>query len=665
MNKPISMRGFLLSLCLLALASSSEGMAAERAAAVELRSLAPDEILTKLDLSGPGLEAAERARQAGDRPRALRELLGDYRQKYPLPAARPKASRATIATADQIARHVFQWGPYEPADYGPDIDWAADPRDDIEWVAAVYRFHWASPLVDAYLATGDEKYVRAFVDLAGDWIRKHPLETRNQTHGVLAKRPGFAWLDIQTGIRAQRICGAFRVLVHGQGFTPEFLGVLLASLYDHQVKTERLPMNKVHNKAVFEQRGAVDLCTTFPEFRDTRRWMELAVQRTRETFLAQVTADGVQREWSFGYHLGVQRDAVAIMRAADSLGAGVPDDYRERVRAMYDYDFAIATPELAGPMFGDASRKPVSSKDRTRLPLYGTLVEGTELLRDPKYAALAKGDFDALPRQTSYAFREAGTYVLRDQWGPEQIYLALHCPPPGVSSHDQPDNGTFELCAYGRWLMPDTGFYTYGHDAAARNWHRQTRVHQTLTLANQNARIDGRQLLWESSPALDLVVVENPSYKDLVHRRTVWFVEKKFFVLLDEAIGRARGELALHFQFAPGEAEINASEHWAATRFPDANVLVWMDRQAPVTFEEEEGWHAWEYGHRTPRKAFCCKHAAQAPAAFLTVVYPYRGTSQPVVSARLGEGFQVGAGRAEVQVETQGKRWALVRDLKR
>ena len=53
--------------------------------------------------------------------------------------------------------------------------------------------------------------------------------------------------------------------------------------------------------------------------------------------------------------------------------------------------------------------------------------------------------------------------MLHDQWGSEQIYFALHGPPPGISGHDQPDNGTFELCAFGRWLMPDTGFYTYGH----------------------------------------------------------------------------------------------------------------------------------------------------------------------------------------------------------
>ena len=81
--------------------------------------------------------------------------------------------------------------------------------------------------------------------------------------------------------------------------------------------------------------------------------------------------------------------------------------------------------------------------------------------------------------------------------------MGLHCSPLAISSHDQPDNGTFELYAYGRWLMPDTGFYTYGHDAEARAWHRQTRVHQTLTLDEKNSTDAGRHLLWRSEPGFD------------------------------------------------------------------------------------------------------------------------------------------------------------------
>jgi heparan-sulfate lyase len=631
--------------------------------AQELESLRPETVLTVLDLSGQRLEAARRAADQGDRTAALAALLEYYRQKYPMPDNEPARGRRSLDTADGIVRHVFQWGPYESADYGPEINWEWDPRGDIEWVAAMYRFFWAGPLAQAYHRTRDEQYARAFVELTSDWIAKHPLQNRSRAHPVYAYWRGFAWLDIQTGRRATSLCSVFPILVHSRSFTPDFLGVFLASLYDHQVKTERLPMNQVHNKAVFEQRGFINVASMFPEFRESRKWAELAMQRTRQTFLEQVTEDGVQREWSYGYHESVLRDAEEIMEQAAAAGVAIPEDYRQRVGKMYEYIFWMATPDLGAPMFGDASRPLAGSGDRSQGQLYSVLMRGTQRLGDPKHAALARLDRQALPAGKSRAFAQAGMYALRNDWGPDQIYLGLHCSPPAISSHDQPDNGTFELSAYGRWLMPDTGFYTYGHDREARAWHRQTRVHQTLTLDGKDSTVAGRHLLWKSEPTFDALTVENGSYDNLVHRRSVWFVDRKFFALLDEAVGKADGELDLHFQFAPGEVRLNQSEKWARTEFDDANVLVWTDPAAPVSLSLDEGWFAWRYGSRVERKAIRYRLERRAPAAMLTLLVPFRGTETPRVSGALPADFVVGTDRVSVRVGGFGKSWEVGRDL--
>jgi hypothetical protein len=317
-------------------------------------------------------------------------------------------------------------------------------------VATVFRFYWAPPLAHAFAATRDERYVQAFVDLASDWISKYPLEDHEKTHSKYTNWAGFAWLDIQTGRRASSIFSSFKMLIHGKAFTPEFLGVLLASLYDHQVKTEHIPMNKIHNKAVFEQRGFMNIATLIPEFKDTPRWLEMARQRTEEIFLAQVTTDGVQREWSYGYHNGVLNDAKEICAQLAGAGIEVSDAYRERVRLMHDYIFAVATPDWGAPMYGDGSRPLVESSDRSKWPLYDALIEATAYLDDPKYAARAVLDSSRLPSQTSYAFPEAGMYVLRNAWGPDAIHMGLHCSPLAISGHDHPDNGTFELYGYAR-----------------------------------------------------------------------------------------------------------------------------------------------------------------------------------------------------------------------
>jgi len=630
---------------------------------MELRSLDPREALSPLDLDRPGLEAVRDAQEKGDHAAALAALLGHYRGKYPLQEPPPDTPAVAIERADQISDHVFQYGPYESADYGEEVDWEWDPRGDIEWVASAYRFYWAHPLAQAYAATRHEKYAAAFVDLASDWIAKHPLEERDRAHPVYTYWRGFPWLDIQTGIRATNICQAFRILIHAESFTPEFLGVLLASLYDHQVKTEHFPMGQIHNKAIFEQRGFINVAWTFQELRDSARWLRLGLERAHENLLAQTTSDGVQREWSGGYHSGVLRDAVEISERMAAAGIAVTDDYFECVRRMFDYILWIATPDLGYPMFGDCARPLSAGKTRSELPLYEILRQGTEVTGDPVYAARAELDRAGLPGRGSHAFREAGMYVMRDDWGPEQIYFALHCSPPAISSHDQPDNGTFELRAFGRWLMTDSGFYTYGHDPDGRAWHRQTRVHQALTLNGEDSQDDGRLRLWHSGDDLDALVVENRSYEGLTHRRTVWFVDRAFSVLLDEAIGEAEGELDLHFQLALGEAQLDRDHKVARTLFDDANVLIWTPPDAPVTMEEEEGWFAWEYGYRKPRKAFRYWHEQSAPASFLTLLVPYRGKQAPSVSASLVGSPSVGADRVCVRAQAFGKEWELGRDL--
>mgnify|MGYP005845119355 CR=1 FL=1 len=630
---------------------------------VKLQGLPPSEVLTKLDLDRPGLEAVKTAALAGDRTRALAELLRYYRGKYPAPAAERKATHAELTTADRICRHIFQWGPYEPADYGIDIDWTINPADDIEWVAAIYRFYWADDLARAYTATRDDRYARAFVELTTDWITKHPLDDWTRAHPTLTHWKGFAWLDLQTGIRATKAVSAFRAVLHSNAVTPEFLAVFLASMYDHLHKTERIPMGIIHNKAIFEQRGVLNVCHAFPEFSETPRWAKLALERTRENLLAQTTSEGVQREWCGSYHLAVLRDSIDIMEKAVQLDVAVPDDLRQRVRAMCDYVFAVATPDLGFPMFGDTGR-PIPKEGETP-PLYGPLLQFTRVWNDPKYAALAKRDVAALPNQTSYAFETAGVYVMRSRWGPAGMYLALHCAPPALSGHDQPDNGTFELCAHGRWLLTDSGYYTYGHDRKARDWHRQTQVHQTLTLDGRDSKTDGRLRLWQSSPGLAALVVENQSYTGLVHRRTVWFVDDTFYVFLDEAIGTAPGEVCLHWTPAPGTSRTSSEHTTFTTQFPDTNVLIRIASPPRAEFEEQDGWFAWDYGQRVPRKMLRVKHPDAAPAAFLTVVVPYRGTNPPETEASPADGYGIGGDESEVSVRAFGKRWRLGRSLAR
>ena len=69
---------------------------------VTLQRLPPGEVLTKLDLDRPGLEAVKAAAGKGDQPRALAELLRYYRGKYPPSPVEHATTQQTLDTADRL-----------------------------------------------------------------------------------------------------------------------------------------------------------------------------------------------------------------------------------------------------------------------------------------------------------------------------------------------------------------------------------------------------------------------------------------------------------------------------------------------------------------------------------------------------------------------------------
>ncbi len=127
--------------------------------------------------------------------------------------------------------------------------------------------------------------------------------------------------------------------------------------------------------------------------------------------------------------------------------------------------------------------------------------------------------------------------------------------------------------------------------------------------------------------------------------------------------GDAPGVLGFHYQLAAGDAVVDREHKLARTSFDDANVLVWADPQAPVVLEPEEGWTAWEYGHRKPRPALCYRHQSKAPAQFLSLIVPYRGMRPPQVSARLAPSAAPDETRVEILIEAFGRHWRVGRDV--
>jgi hypothetical protein len=205
--------------------------------------------------------------------------------------------------------------------------------------------------------------------------------------------------------------------------------------------------------------------------------------------------------------------------------------------------------------------------------------------------------------------------------------------------------------------MPDAGSYIYSGDPVNRNWFRQTKVHQTLTLNGENSAYAPELLQWRPGENLDLLVVENKSYPGLTHRRAVFFVDKKYFVIVDEAFGEATGDVDLHFQLAPGNALLEKEKYSGRTDFAEGwNVAVNAMAQDGMKMNEEEGQVSFRYTIKEPRPAFCYsikKESAGKGVRFVTVVSPYSGTV-PQVDVKLNGNPEPGSASVSLVVKSDG-----------
>lgn len=616
-------------------------------------------LLSRLNLDAPGLERVKTLSQ--DPGRAAAALLDYYRGRtsvrHPIDknakaSLRGKcASAAELKVADNALRHIFVGQPAYPAQFcGEDINWATNPYPDKEWIWQLNRMTFWNAMGLAYWHTGDEKYAQEWCAQLTDWVKKNPRDARHQ----------YAWRSIEAGIRGHLWTTLFQRFLYAPAFTPEVLVTFLNSCYEHSAYL-MTSYRKGSNWALMEAEGMAFIAITFPEFREAAKWSAEGIGRLNKEIHNQVYADGHQRELALSYHMGsigwfLKTYELAAMNGRQQEFTAA---YTEVIAKMCEVPLKLGFGDGTLPQFGDSwAGTPGQHADKFRY--WARLFNRPDFL----YMATA-GKEGTAPAATAFALQQSGLYSLRSSWEPGAVCLVLKCGPDG-GGHCQPDNGTFELYAGGRHLMPDAGSYIYSGDPENRAWFRQSKVHQTLTLNGGNTAYAPRKLLWKPGKDLDVLVVENKSYPDLTHRRAVLFVNKKYFVIVDEAIGSASGQVDLHFQLAPGQALFDHQQAAVRTGFSEGwNVLVQGLQQKGMQLEEEEGQVSFVYTKKEPRPAFryrLGKDASQRGLRFVTIVAPYTGLP-PKIKARLLGRPQAGASHVKIKVTVDDKTQVIGYDL--
>lgn len=650
---------------------------AGRTTAQELRG----EVFSILNLDYPGLEKVKTLHQAGNDAEAASALLEYYRGRATVKHPEVDLSKVSISKqeqkwADDGLKHTFfVHKGYQPSyNYGEDINWQYWPVQDNELRWQLHRHKWFSPMGKAYRVSGDEKYAKEWVYQYMDWIIKNPLIPMSKNEYELissgevkgnAENVRFAWRPLEVSNRLQDQTNQFLYFIHSPHFTPEFLTEFLTNYHTHALHILANYSDK-GNHLLFEAQRIIYAGAFFPEYKNAAAWRKSGIDILNREINVQVYADGGQFELDPHYHLAAINIFCKALYMADANGFRYefPQSYLDKVEKMIMFYANICFPDYTNPCFSDAKLgdKPA---ERRNFQNWTALFPQNEQI---KYFA-TEGKEGKQPAYLSNAFKTSGFFVFRNSWQNDAAVMVLKAGPKGFW-HCQPDNGTFELWFNGKNLFPDSGAYVYAGNADVmklRNWFRQTMVHNTLTLDDNTLETtESVTKYWNGEGDAQVLVTENPGYPGLTHRRTVFFVDNRYFVLVDEAYGDAAGEVNLHYQLAEGKVDLDPKNMTVVTDYKgNSNVKLQCFGENTLKMKEEEGWRSIAYRQRAKRTAlsFNTSKEAKNSVRFITVIYPYADrTDMPVLSAKFNH-KEFSSSTVHVEVKVNGKKRVLKIDF--
>lgn len=636
------------------------------------------EVFSLLNLDYPGLEKVKALHQEGKDADAAKALLDYYRARTNVKTPDINLKKVTIGKdeqkmADEALQHTFfAHKGYQPSfNYGEDIDWRYWPVKDNELRWQLHRHKWFTPMGKAYRVSGDEKYAVEWTKQYIDWIKKNPLVKvdkkeyemtgDNQLKGDV-ENARFAWRPLEVSNRLQDQTSQFQLFLPSPSFTPEFLTEFLVNYHKHAIHILG-NYSAQGNHLLFEAQRMIYAGAFFPEFKEAAAWRKSGIDIMNREINVQVYNDGGQFELDPHYHLAAINIFCKALNIADLNGFRneFPQEYLDTIEKMIVFYANVSFPDYTNPCFSDAKL----TNKKEMLKNYRNWSKMFPKNQFIKYLA-TDGKEGALPEYLSKGFLKSGFFVFRNSWGTDATQMVVKAGPKAFW-HCQPDNGTFELWFNGRNLFPDTGAYVYAGSAEVmklRNWFRQTRVHNTLTLDGRNLETTQSVTgLWQPEGKEQILVTENPGYKGLKHRRTVFLVDQAYFVIVDEATGNARGTVNLNYHFREGEVNVDAEKNMVTTAYEgSSNVKLQCFPEKSASLRAEEGWRSTAYRQRVARTsvAFDTNKDDAEAVRYITVIYPVKDVAAyPVLEAKfLNKSYDEKGVEVEVSVNGTVRRLA-------
>jgi uncharacterized heparinase superfamily protein len=550
---------------------------------------------------------------------------------------------------------------------GAEPDWLSDdlPADE-EWRIEWSKFYYGLDLAQAFLQTGDRKYVRSWERLVRSWMRQVPVTY--DTTDVIGRR-------MQNWIYAWNL---FLSSPEFAGLDEDLPGQLIASI-KRQANHLRHHLTAERNHRTLELYALFIAALALPEVDCDGGLLDFAIRELHRNLMTDVRPDGVHRESSTHYHMTVLRSFVGARENARRFGLAMPGGYDERLERACEFAMHCHRPDGLIPALSDSD----TGSYLDILELAASIFPRPDFL----YVATA-GERGAAPRKRCASFSDGGYFIERSGWGEDETsfrderYLIFDCGPLGDGGHGHYDLLNVEIAAQGRPLIVDPGRYTYSEQGPNwRRWFKGTAAHNTVCVDGidqtpyrrgkpKGQICEGGLRERLSAPAFDMICGEAISHAyEVTHTRRIFFVAGQYWIIADHLRGKGPHRFDLRFHLSPeaqDQITLEAEENGIAARTPECALLFYRAGKLNI----EPGWHAPFYGVKHPAPVISVSVDGVAEADFFTLVVPMKSNRRsPAFQVRVDEDrattFEVrragpdGSATDVVTISESGERFAL------
>jgi hypothetical protein len=406
-----------------------------------------------------------------------------------------------------------------------------------------YGFHywyWSSPLIDAYLASGDLKYIRCFDTLFNQWY-----EQRNNITGEY-ENFDVIFYELGLGIRNKYFLADYytdypdRDLKTYERMLKTFLG---SGRWLYEM--EKNPGYRNGNFQMVASLMLAYLGLAFPEFIESKEWIELGIQRLIEHLEKDFYDDGGHSERSpAGYTILTYlqiRNLYYILKEYD-YHTPLLNKIIEKGGRTISWWISIMTPTAEMPAINDAHLE--------KFP-QNILIDGAKIFKIPEVYGIIDALYKShptpdliMPKYLSVNLPSSGFAVMRSDWTNNAFYMNINYG-KFAGYHTHSDLLDFELYAFGKAHAIDAGVCRTYDDPAYFPWYKISNAHNMLVVNDSSmdrSNTEGKNITWKSMKNIDYFSALNSGYEKygIKHIRHILFIKSGFWLIFDEIISDGR-----------------------------------------------------------------------------------------------------------------------------